>query len=50
MAILLPGGNPEEAVLAVEGEAWGSSFWLSEQSDTAFSELWLAVADEGNGS
>ncbi len=51
LAILLPGGNTEDAVLASDGDvAWGSSFWLDEQADTAFSERWLAVAEEGGAS
>jgi anti-sigma factor RsiW len=51
LAILLPSENSEQSLLPGTDEmAWGSSFWLDEQSDTAFSELWLAAADEGDES
>ncbi len=50
LAVLLPTGSPQDTTVASEDETLGSSFWLSEQSDTAFTELWLAVADEGSGS
>ncbi len=51
LAILLPSENSKLTVLPEADEmAWGSSFWLDEQSDAAFSELWLAAAEEGSES
>lgn len=50
LAVLLPAGSTQDVIFAEDSEALGSSFWLSEQSDTAFSEMWLAVADEGSES
>ncbi len=51
LAILLPGGGSSDKVLASDSEAsWGSSFWLDEQSDAGFSEMWLATATDGSDS
>ncbi len=57
LAILLPGQDAykmqdaDEMIVAGESDAaWGSAFWLGDDSGTSFSELWLAAADEGSES
>ncbi len=51
LAVLLPSAGPDKIMVATDDDpAWGSSFWLSEQSDSSLSEMWLAAADGESGS
>lgn len=52
LAVLLPRTGSRDGGLAGSDSdsVKGGSFWLDEQSSGAFSELWLAAAEEGTGS
>lgn len=51
LAVILPLGTADKGQLAVsKTDNWGSGFWLDARTESTFSDLWLAAADEGSGS
>ena len=47
LAVLLPGGGGSDPQVTVGAdETWGSAFWLEGETDSSFSALWLAAADQ----
>lgn len=51
LAILLPAGKGSVSDHDLTSTAaWGSGFWLDDATTDTFSDLWLAAADEGDGS
>lgn len=47
LAMLLPADkSPDRQVATGAEETWGSSFWLADATESSFSALWLAAADQ----
>lgn len=51
LAVVLPTRHSQDSRVALSDEnSWGSAFWFEDQSETTFSELWLAAVGDGSGS